>query len=79
MDFIARAEEASKRTGRADYADAVARSHELLYGLLDSTEARIGLVEDVVDSLERKVAIAERDLARAVLIAPIHGHFAALR
>ncbi|KAL3417418.1 hypothetical protein PVAG01_11418 [Phlyctema vagabunda] len=78
MDFIARAEGLSKRTGRADYADGVARSYELLYGLMDTDESRIGLVDDLVAQLEKKVSIAEKDLARAVLVAPVHGQLAAL-
>ncbi|RDW59572.1 hypothetical protein BP6252_12659 [Coleophoma cylindrospora] len=78
MDFIARAEGLSKRTGRADYADGVARAYELLYGLLDTEAARIDLVEDLIRQLERKISIAESDMARAVLVAPVHGQFAAL-
>jgi len=79
MDFIERAKDVSKRTGRADYADGVARSYELLFSLLSSAETRIGLFEDLVDDLELKVEIAEQDLTKAVLNAPIHGSFAALK
>jgi hypothetical protein len=77
--FISRAEENSKRTGRADYADGVARSYELLYGLQTSASGRFEVLDVLVNELEDKVAIAERDLAQAVLSAPIHGSFAALR
>lgn len=77
--FISRAEELSKRTGRADYADGVARCYELLYSLLPSATARLKLVTDLVSSLERKIHIAEQDLAQAVLDAPVHGTFAALK
>jgi hypothetical protein len=77
--FIEHAEEASKRTGRADYADGVAHSYELLYGLLPSADLRIELVSQMVDDLEFKVGIAEGNLGQAVVEAPVHGNFAALK
>jgi len=79
MDFISRAKDISKRTGRADYADGLARSYELLYSLLRSSEARIELLEELVDDLGLKIQVAEHDLAQAVSEAPIHGNFAALK
>lgn len=79
LDFIDRGEDLSKRTGRADYADGVARSYEILYGLSPSMEARLTLVEDLVEQLEIKVEISGENLAQAVLEAPIHGNFAALK
>jgi hypothetical protein len=78
-DFIKRAEEFSKRTGRADYADGVARSYELLYGLLSSASERTQLLTQLVEDLETKVSIAEQNLAKAVLDEPVHGTFAALK
>ncbi|KAM3083132.1 hypothetical protein ACMFMG_003796 [Clarireedia jacksonii] len=78
IEFIDRAKDLSKRTGRADYADGVARSYEILYRLQGSTEARMVLLRGLVDNLESKVEIAKKDLANAVLVAPIHGDFAAL-
>jgi hypothetical protein len=77
--LITRAEELSKRTGRADYADGVARSFELLYSRLPSAESRLKLVKDLVHGLDTKIHIAERDLTQAVLDAPVHGTFAALK
>ena len=77
--FIARAEKLSKKTGRADYADGVARCYDLLYHFCRSKKSRLKLVTQLVDDLEAKVTIAEHDLARAVLDAPIHGSFAALK
>lgn len=79
QDFIQSARKYSERTGRADYADGVARSYELLYSLLDSTDARIELVGKLVAELEAKVRVAEINLAEAVLVAPIHNDFASLR
>jgi hypothetical protein len=78
-DFIERAEELSKRTGRADYADGVARSYELFHSLLSSTNERIKLLTHLVEGLETKVSIAEQDLAKAVVDEPVHGTFAALK
>lgn len=78
-EFISRASEISKRTGRADYADGVARCYQLLYGFLSSTKDRLELVSDLVDDLDSKVAIAEIDLSTAVAEAPVHGILAALR
>jgi hypothetical protein len=78
-DFITRAEELSKRTGRADYADGVARCYELLYSLLPSAESRFDLVKELLHDLDAKVQIAEQDLAQAVIDAPIHGTFSALK
>ncbi|CZS93179.1 uncharacterized protein RAG0_03575 [Rhynchosporium agropyri] len=77
-DFITRAEELSKQTGRADHADGVARSYEILFGLQTSTQRRLALIAQLVDNLERKVEIAEHSLGQAVSEAPIHGNFAAL-
>ncbi|KAJ8058763.1 hypothetical protein OCU04_011752 [Sclerotinia nivalis] len=77
MEFISRAEDFAKRTGRADYADGVARSYQILYGLSD-TKGRLILVEGLVIGLERKVTIARKDLGQAVLIAPIHSDFSTI-
>jgi hypothetical protein len=79
LDFIDRAQDISKRTGRADYADGVARSFEILYGLSSTAKARLTLIEDLVDQLDPKVRIAEENLAQAVAEVPIHGTFAALK
>ena len=77
--FIVRAEDLAKRTGRADYADGVARCYELLYTLLPTTESRLSLVKRLVHNLEAKIHIAEQDLAKAVIDSPVHGTFAALK
>lgn len=79
VPFIEKAETASRRTGRADLADGVARTHELIYCLQPTDAARLHLLENLVSDLESKVIMAENDLAQAVLLAPVHGHFAALR
>jgi hypothetical protein len=79
ISFIQNAETASRRTGRADLADGVARAYELIYCLQTTDEARIDLMEILVSDLEMNVIIAEKDLPQAVLLAPVHGQFAALR
>ncbi len=79
VSFVQKAEVASRRTGRADLADGVARTHELIYCLQTTDEARLDILKNLVSELEMKVVIAEKDLAQAVLQAPIHGQFAALR
>ncbi|KAK6582273.1 hypothetical protein PZA11_004681 [Diplocarpon coronariae] len=77
-EFIARAEELSKQTGRADHADGLARSYELFYTLQTSSKARMDVLYKLVQDLEGRVQIAERSLSQAVFDAPIHGAFAAL-
>ena len=79
LDFIDRAQDAARRTGRADYADGVARCYEVLYCLSSSTDARLKLLQDLVEQLQAKIEIAEKDLARAVSEAPVHSTFAALK
>ena len=78
IDFIYRAEDLSKQTGRADHADGVARSYELLYGLQTSPQSRLALISQLVGDLERKIQVAEHSLGQAVFEAPVHGNFAAL-
>ncbi|KAH7412798.1 putative death-receptor fusion protein-domain-containing protein [Cadophora sp. MPI-SDFR-AT-0126] len=78
VNFIARAEDLSKETGRADHADGVARSYELLYGLQASPQSRLALIKKLVDDLGGKIEVAEHSLGQAVFEAPIHGNFAAL-
>lgn len=77
--FVKRANEASKRTGRADYADGVAHSYELLYSLLPSNDGRLALFRSLLDDLESKILLAESDIGTAVLEAPVHSTFASLK
>lgn len=78
-DFISRADDISKRTGRADYADGLARCYVLHYSLLPNTSDRLELVDKLVLGLEAKAGVARTDLSRAVSDAPVHGTFAALK
>jgi hypothetical protein len=77
--FLLRASKLASRTGRADKADGVARGYELLYRYLETAEQRLSLLTDLVDSLEAKIVLAEQDLGRAVIEAPLHGYLASLR
>jgi len=79
LDSITHAKDASRRTGRADYADGVARSYRILYGLQTSLEDKVALLEELVHDLEIKVEIARADLAKAVVEAPVHANFATLK
>jgi hypothetical protein len=78
-NFVERAKVLSKRTGRADYADGVARSTSLLFGLLSSINEQTNFITQLVEDLETELSIAEYDLAKAVLQAPVHGTLAALK
>ncbi|RKF59454.1 tRNA -methyltransferase non-catalytic subunit TRM732 [Golovinomyces cichoracearum] len=77
-DFIKYVEVISNKTGRADYADGLARSYELLNYLLSSGEDKIRVLTRLVDIMSAKVLIAEENLAIAVHDAPLHGILAAL-
>ncbi|KAI0383072.1 putative death-receptor fusion protein-domain-containing protein [Hypomontagnella monticulosa] len=79
QNFCAKADELSRRTARADHSDGAARSFELLCRLSTSLEERMRIPFEVLSSLEAKLTAAERDLANAVLEAPMHGSFASLR
>ncbi|OHE95630.1 hypothetical protein CORC01_09062 [Colletotrichum orchidophilum] len=78
-EFLSRAEDIARRTARADHADGVARTNELLFRFYDGREAQIAHISKLMDLLEGKLAFAEADLGNAVLEAPVHGYFASLR
>ncbi|OLN81632.1 hypothetical protein CCHL11_05577 [Colletotrichum chlorophyti] len=78
-EFLARAEDIARRTARADHADGVARTNELLFRFYENSDAQIAHISRLVDLLESKLAFAESDLGNAVLEAPVHGYFASLR
>lgn len=77
--FLARIEELAKRTSRADHADGVARTYELLCRFHEGQGGRLHVLSDLVALLEGKLSFAEQDLGRAVLDAPAAGYFASLR
>jgi hypothetical protein len=86
--FVARAEAAMLRTGRADQADGVARAYGMLFtltsnepeGLASSQFAsKLGLFKHLQTQLKETLDVAHNDLSRAVDGQPVHGTFAALR
>ena len=78
LELSKRANELARRTARADHADGVARINQLLYRFLGSAEQRLSLLALLISDLETKITMAETDLGRAVLEAPVHGDFASL-
>ncbi|RYP04012.1 hypothetical protein DL765_010330 [Monosporascus sp. GIB2] len=77
--FCRRAEELARRTARADHSDGVARSYEVLWRWTADGMGQSHIIETIVSDLEEKLSAAERDLASAILQAPVHGSFASLR
>ena len=78
-DFCRRAEELARKTARADHSDGVARSYEILWRWTAEGKDQLRIVETIISDLEQKLVAAESDLASAVLQAPVHGSFAAIR
>lgn len=77
--FVARANQLANQTGRADHANGVARAYELLHRFSGDQDAQFGVLADLLSSLGDRISSAERNLGSAVLDAPTHGLFAALR
>jgi hypothetical protein len=77
--FVTRVNELASQTGRADHANGVARGYELLHRFSEDLDARSELLSDLLRSLRDRIASAEKSLGSAVLDAPTHGLFAALR
>lgn len=77
--FCQRATGLALKTARADHCDGAARSQELLFRWISSYEKEVSVLKAIIVSLDEKLAAAERDLAAAVLQAPVHGDFASLR
>ncbi|KAI1821781.1 hypothetical protein F4861DRAFT_517444 [Xylaria intraflava] len=76
--FCRKANELAQKTARADHCDGAARAQELLCRWSANFEGTAEVLEAVLLSLEKKLGAAERDLAAAVLEAPVHGDFASL-
>lgn len=77
-EIVRRSDELARRTARADHSDGVARASQLLYRFAGGEQQRITLLSKSIVELERKLSVAEEDLGRAVLEAPLHGNFASL-
>ncbi|KAF2742863.1 HEAT repeat protein-like protein [Sporormia fimetaria CBS 119925] len=88
--FLQRAETMMLRTGRADQADAVARTYSLLFSRCskgipealksksDGLWTKSAILRYLITQLERTVDVASQDLSGAVNGRPVHGIFAAL-
>ncbi|KAI0166428.1 hypothetical protein GGR57DRAFT_496690 [Xylariaceae sp. FL1272] len=77
--FCLKANELAQETARADHCDGAARCQELLCRWSSEFELASKVPESILRNLERKLCAAEENLATAVLHAPVHGDFAALR
>lgn len=78
VEIVRRADELARRTARADHSDGVARTCQLLYRFAGGEQQRLSLLSSSIAELERKISVAEEDLGRAVLEAPLHGDFSSL-
>ncbi|KAI3338899.1 putative death-receptor fusion protein-domain-containing protein [Ustulina deusta] len=77
--FCQKANGLALKTARADHCDGAARSQELLCRWSSDFEEVVKVLEVIFSDLEKKLCAAERDLAAAILQAPVHGDFASLR
>ncbi|RKK97536.1 hypothetical protein BFJ68_g13973 [Fusarium oxysporum] len=77
-ELLRRTEELARKTARADHSDGVARVSQLLYRLSENEQHRVALLSKLIGGLEARLVVAEKDLGRAVLDAPLHGDFASL-
>lgn len=80
FEFISRVERASRRTGRADMADGLARAQELYCSLTATAADGSGqaYLSGMVSNLEDSISTAQTNLASAVRGSPVHGQFASL-
>ncbi|KAJ8129317.1 hypothetical protein O1611_g4314 [Lasiodiplodia mahajangana] len=76
--FCQKANDLALKTARADHCDGAARSQELLFRWSSNFEEATEVLNSIFSNLEGKLCAAERDLAAAVLQAPVHGDFASL-
>ncbi|KAI0402725.1 putative death-receptor fusion protein-domain-containing protein [Xylaria palmicola] len=76
--FCQKANELAMKTARADHCDGAARSQQLLCRWCPNFGEAVEVLESIFLSLEQKLCSAEKDLATAVLQAPVHGDFASI-
>lgn len=91
--FLEKAERMMQLSGRADHADGVARSYELLYeqstkeegsGLKDPVQSkeqntRYSIVSYLIEGVEQAIGVVNHDLSKAVNEHPVHGMLASLK
>lgn len=78
-EFVAKSNQLANKTGRADHANGVARAYELLHRFSGDQDSQFDVLSELLASLSDRISSAERNLGSAVLDAPTHGLFAALR
>ncbi|KAI1128044.1 putative death-receptor fusion protein-domain-containing protein [Nemania abortiva] len=76
--FCRKANNLALKTARADHCDGAARSQELLFRWSSSFEEAMEVLNRIFSNLDGKLCAAEKDLAAAVLQAPVHGDFASV-
>ena len=83
---LSRVEAMAYSTGRADYADAVGRTCDLLYGhylnvenLISRREGIVIILEHLLSALEHDIEIAQWNLRLTTSTTPFHGRLIALR
>ncbi|KAI9782363.1 MAG: hypothetical protein M1839_005236 [Geoglossum umbratile] len=95
FDFLSRLEHTVHLSGRADHADGVARTYEIIFdmscrsqlavrqlGSLVESQHRspqLSIVSHLISVLEESLVVARKDLALAVSGNPVHGHLAGIR
>lgn len=78
-NFVKHVEEISDKTGRADYADGLARSYELLYCLQRCHQDQAKILTNLLTKLYSKISFAKQNLGQAVQEAPLHGILASIK
>ena len=78
-EFMVKSNQLTNQTGRADHANGVARAYELLHRFSGNEDSQFDVLSELIASLSGRISSAERNLGTAVLDAPTHGLFAALR
>ncbi|KAI9768015.1 MAG: hypothetical protein M1840_005327 [Geoglossum simile] len=95
FDFLNRLERTMHLSGRADHADGVARTYEIIFDMSTRSQKRpmrlrpmtrtqhgnpqLAIASQLVLFLEEALAAARKDLALAVSSNPVHGHLAGIR
>jgi hypothetical protein len=91
--FLERAERMMLLTGRADHADGVARTYELLCSSSSSDERsddplvlgqmklnrRLHTMQELIEKLDKTIDLARKDMGVAVSQHPMHGLLASMK
>ncbi|KAH0562941.1 hypothetical protein GP486_002501 [Trichoglossum hirsutum] len=93
--FLGRLERAMHLSGRADHADGVARTYEIIFDMSSRcyfTITQLGpsvksqhrdphllIVNHLMSALEQGLSVARKDLALAVSSSPVHGYLSGIR